>query len=163
SRGRGGKRSPSASFTDGKSLGSRATIVTVCGIVGMFCFDGGVGAWDGTIVKSVSLMARRGPDDEGIWSDGHTCTLGFRRLAVLDLSPAGRQPMASHDCRYVLVFNGELYNFRQLRHDLQREGIVFHSTGDVEVVLYALARWGIEALASFNGMFALGFYDASER
>src|SRR5262249_43958632 len=124
---------------------------------------GGVGGGDGTIVKSVSLMARRGPDDEGIWSDGHTCTLGFRRLAVLDLSPAGRQPMASHDCRYVLVFNGELYNFRQLRHDLQREGIVFHSTGDVEVVLYALARWGIEALASFNGMFALGFYDASER
>lgn len=135
----------------------------MCGIVGILCFDGNVGIWHDEIRKSVDLMARRGPDNEGIWSDGQTCTLGFRRLAILDLSPMGRQPMRSRDGRYALVFNGEIYNFREIRRDLEKEGIAFSSTGDTEVVLYALARWGIEALELFNGMFALGFYDTRER
>jgi asparagine synthase (glutamine-hydrolysing) len=71
-------------------------------------------------------MVRRAPDDGGMWSDGHTCSFGFRRLAILDLSPAGRQPIQSQDGRHVLVFNGELYNFRELKRDLQREGLAFH-------------------------------------
>ena len=71
--------------------------------------------------------------------------------------------MLTPDGRYVIVYNGEVYNFRELRHELQQEGVRFHSTGDTEVVLYALARWGIRALSRFNGMFALGFYDKVEQ
>ncbi|MGH7963151.1 MAG: asparagine synthetase B family protein, partial [Candidatus Binatia bacterium] len=111
----------------------------------------------------IALMARRGPDDEGVWSDGRGVTLGFRRLAVLDLSPTGHQPMRTQDGRYVIVYNGEVYNFRELRQELEQEGVRFRSTGDTEVVLYALAHWGTRALSRFNGMFALGFYDAGER
>jgi asparagine synthase (glutamine-hydrolysing) len=91
------------------------------------------------------LMARRGPDDAGYWSDAH-CALGFRRLAILDLSPAGHQPMLTSDGRHVLVFNGEIYNFRELRGELESAGVTFRSTGDTEVALHALALWGREAL-----------------
>lgn len=106
-----------------------------------------------------ALMARRGPDDEGFWSDGKRCALGFRRLSILDLKPSGHQPMLSADGRYVLVFNGEVYVYRELRAELQAKGYRFRSTGDAEVVLHALAEWGTEALARFNGMFALAFHD----
>lgn len=108
-------------------------------------------------------MARRGPDDEGHWTDGQNCALGFRRLSILDLSPAGHQPMFTPDGRYVLVFNGEVYNFRALRAELEERGVRFRSTGDAEVVLHALAEWGLAALDRFNGMFALAFYDAREK
>jgi asparagine synthase (glutamine-hydrolysing) len=132
----------------------------VCGIVGVLSFGADIAGLQDSIRKSVDLMARRGPDDEGVWSDGRACILGFRRLAILDLSPAGHQPMISSDGRFALVFNGEIYNFREIRHDLEREGIGFRSSGDAEVVLQALALWGTAALAKFNGMFALCFYDA---
>jgi asparagine synthase (glutamine-hydrolysing) len=110
----------------------------------------------------VGLMARRGPDDEGRWSDGQHCAFAFRRLAILDLSDSARQPMLTRDGRFVLVYNGELYNFRELRRELEREGAKFRSTGDTEVVLHALAHWGRRALSRFNGMFAIGFYDTAE-
>ena len=108
-------------------------------------------------------MARRGPDDSGIWSEDNCCTLVFRRLSILDLSPSGHQPMLSHDLRYVLVFNGELYNFRELRQELSSSGVQFRSSGDSEVALYALITWGKDALQKFNGMFALAFYDTAEK
>src|SRR5512145_3228205 len=98
-------------------------------------------------------MARRGPDDEGQWDDGERCWMGFRRLAILDLSPAGHQPMLTQDGRFALVFNGELYNFIELRRELEGKGVHFRSSGDAEVVLCALAEWGIQALERFNGMF----------
>src|SRR5262249_10101772 len=100
---------------------------------------------------------------EGIWSDGERCVLGFRRLAILDLSAAARQPMSTKDGRYVIVYNGEVYNFRELRHELAQKGVKFHSTGDTEVVLYALTHWGTDALSRFNGMFALALYDSLEK
>lgn len=110
------------------------------------------------------LMRRRGPDDKGIWrSDDQLCTLIFRRLSILDLSPSGHQPMVTPDGRYVLVFNGEIYNFREIRERLKTRGVTFRSTGDSEVVLMALREWGVEALERFNGMFALVFYDQQER
>lgn len=112
--------------------------------------------------RLIDLMARRGPDDAGYWAD-EVCQLGFRRLAILDLSPAANQPMCDESGRYVLLFNGELYNFRQLRVELERAGQTFHTTGDTEVVLKALIQWGRAALERFNGMFALGFYDARRR
>lgn len=104
------------------------------------------------------LLVRRGPDDEGRWDDPRA-SLGFRRLAVLDLSPAGHQPMESEDGRWVLVFNGEVYNFRGLRAELQTEGVRFRSDSDTEVVLHSLIHRGPDALARFNGMFALALYD----
>jgi asparagine synthase (glutamine-hydrolysing) len=133
----------------------------MCGIAGELRFtDSGSSAdWAGIN----ALMARRGPDDEGLWSDDSRCTLAFRRLAILDLSPAGHQPMATPDGRHVIVFNGELYNFKELRTRLEARGARFRSTGDSEVVLHALATWGPDALGMFNGMFALGFYDTVER
>lgn len=113
--------------------------------------------------KITEMMFRRGPDDAGLWSDDACCTMAFRRLAILDLSPTGHQPMVSQDGRYVLVFNGEIYNFAELRQKLTAKGVTFRSTGDSEVVLYALIEWGQEALNKFNGIFALGFYDIMER
>jgi asparagine synthase (glutamine-hydrolysing) len=109
-----------------------------------------------------ALMTRRGPDDEGHWSDEHL-SLGFRRLAILDLSDAGHQPMLSACGGYALVYNGEVYNFRELRRDLEAQGSSFRSQTDTEVVLEALIRWGHEALPKLNGMFALAFYDLRNR
>ena len=130
----------------------------MCGIVGELRYgrSAAVEAFD--FARLIDLMARRGPDDAGYWADDR-CRLGFRRLAILDLSPAANQPMLA-DGRYALVYNGELYNFRELRAELERAGIPFRTSGDTEVVLRALIHWGRDALARFNGMFALGFYDA---
>ena len=137
----------------------------MCGIVGQITFvdQNGVAQDEAIISRLNAFAARRGPDDEGFWSDGHCFSTAFRRLSVLDPSPAGHQPMLAQDGRYVIVYNGEVYNFRELRHELQQDGVRFHSTSDTEVVLYALARWGIKALSRFNGMFALGFYDKVEQ
>lgn len=115
--------------------------------------------WD----KISYMMSRRGPDDDGIWSDDKYCTLVFRRLAIIDLSSRGHQPMTAGNGRYALVFNGEVYNFMDLRKQLEDRGIEFCSTSDSEVVLHALIEWGNGALAKFNGMFALGFYDSVEK
>jgi len=129
----------------------------MCGICGALSFGGEEVLTP--VAGMVPLMVRRGPDDGGLWCDPGRCTLGFRRLAILDLSPAGHQPMESRDGRYCLVYNGELYNFRDLRRELEQEGVVFDSSGDTQVVLHALIRWGREGLGRFNGMFALALYD----
>jgi asparagine synthase (glutamine-hydrolysing) len=135
----------------------------MCGIVGMLVRDHAASHWRAPVQRAMQQMVRRGPDSAGLWSDQESCTLGFRRLAILDLSSAGEQPMLTADGRHALVFNGELYNFREIRASLQSRGIDFRSTGDAEVVLQALALHGVDALASFNGMFALAFYDVSQR
>jgi len=132
----------------------------MCGIAGEFRFDAQPSPANWEIISE--LMRRRGPDDSGAWQDEH-CNLVFRRLSILDLSAAGHQPMVSEDGRYMLVFNGEVYNFAGLRRQLERRGVTFRSHSDSEVVLYSLAEWGRDALDRFNGMFALGFYDSRER
>lgn len=133
----------------------------MCGITGEFRYDASSPSADWDQITDMAL--RRGPDDKGIWNDNQHCTLGFRRLAILDLSPTGHQPMLTMDERYALVFNGELYNFQILKKELEQVGVRFRSTGDTEVVLYALAIWGIAALERFNGMFAIAFYDKQEK
>ncbi len=134
----------------------------MCGFVGTVSKAPGE-AGDARAVQALtSLLQRRGPDDEGQWGDEHAA-LGFRRLAVLDLSPAGHQPMISPDGRFVLVFNGEVYNFRDLRSELESNGIVFQSDSDTEVVLHALIHWGEDALRRFNGMFAIALCDSVTR
>ncbi|MGE3818370.1 MAG: asparagine synthase (glutamine-hydrolyzing) [Isosphaeraceae bacterium] len=135
----------------------------MCGITGVFTREPEVLGHAGVVAGMTSLMVRRGPDDQGGWSDGRHAFFGFRRLSILDLSPAGHQPMLTADGHAALVFNGEVYNFRELRRDLEREGATFRSSGDTEVVLQALARWGKRALARFNGMFALAYFDVRRR
>lgn len=109
------------------------------------------------------LLTHRGPDDAGLWlSDDGRVALGHRRLAVIDLSPAGHQPMVSKDGRYAIVFNGEIYNFRALRGELQQQGFHFHSDSDTEVMLIAYRAWGESCLDRFNGMFAFVIYDRGD-
>lgn len=127
----------------------------MCGICGAY----GSPELTAPVRDLIPLMFRRGPDDEGYWTDHERCALGFRRLAILDLSEAGHQPMVSTDGRYAMTFNGEVYNFRELRQELMDEGLSFRSSGDSEVVMYALIRWGKTALSRFHGMFAIAFYD----
>jgi asparagine synthase (glutamine-hydrolysing) len=129
----------------------------MCGIAGYINLDGSPAS--AVILKKMSdAIAHRGPDGEGQWVEGNV-GIGHRRLAILDLTPAGHQPMVSADHRWVLSYNGEVYNYRELRADLEAEGVWFRSQTDTEVVLYALATWGTDALLKFNGMFALALWD----
>src|SRR5436309_1995821 len=139
----------------------------MCGITGYFDLE--CHLTHDELLAQVTPMANtlrhRGPDDAGAWVDPSVgIALGFRRLSILDLSPTGRQPMHSTCGRYVIVFNGEIYNFRSLREDLQRIGDFFRGHSDTEVVLAAVSRWGLEAaVKSFNGMFAFVLWDRRMR
>lgn len=110
---------------------------------------------DRTIQLMTRPLAHRGPDGEGVWVESHVA-LGNRRLAVLDLSPRGHQPMMSHDRRFVMTYNGEVYNYLELKSDLERS---FETGTDTEVVLEAFARWGPESFNRLNGMFACAIWD----
>jgi asparagine synthase (glutamine-hydrolysing) len=133
----------------------------MCGIAGLINLNGD--PVSPVILKRMTdAIAHRGPDGEGQWIEG-CIGLGHRRLAIIDLSPAGHQPMISKDHRYVLSYNGEIYNYRELRTELEAEGILFRSNTDSEVALYALAQWGTDALIKFNGMFALALWDRREQ
>lgn len=135
----------------------------MCGICGCLSFTALTEHEPATIARMVRLMERRGPDDQGVWTDNKHCAFGFRRLAILDLSPYGHQPMLTPDGRYVLVYNGEVYNFAELRQELHEKGVHVRSTGDAEVVLNVLAHYGQAGLQRFNGMFALAFYDTVQK
>ena len=110
-------------------------------------------------------IQHRGPDDSGLWCDPAAgIALGHRRLSIVDLSPLGHQPMSSPHGRYVIVFNGEIYNYRDLRAELQSHGAQFRGSSDTEVLLAAMEHWGVErALQRASGMFALAVWDAAER
>lgn len=110
-------------------------------------------------------LQHRGPDDAGVWSDAQAgIALAHQRLSILDLSPLGHQPMASSDGRYQLAYNGEIYNFAQLRAALSALGHRFRGHSDTEVLLAAIVEWGLEqALAQCNGMFALALWDSREQ
>src|SRR3712207_4888280 len=115
----------------------------MCGIAGLIHLNGAPVS-PAVLERMTSAIAHRGPDGEGYWIEGHV-GLGHRRLAIIDLSPAGHQPMLSADHRYALSYNGEVYNFRELRAELEAAGYWFRSKTDSEVVLYALAEWGVKA------------------
>ncbi|MCX5948704.1 MAG: asparagine synthase (glutamine-hydrolyzing) [Cyanobacteria bacterium] len=129
----------------------------MCGIAGL------IGRSPGDFAVRVGpKLAHRGPDSAGLWHDESTCLL-HRRLAILDLSPAGHQPMASACGRWQLVFNGEIYNHIQLRRQLEALGLVFTSSSDTEVLLAWLIRHGSAGLDDLRGMFALALFDRQER
>jgi asparagine synthase (glutamine-hydrolysing) len=114
--------------------------------------------------RMLAAIRHRGPDDEGVWLEDDAC-LGQRRLAIIDLSPAGHQPMVSACGRYVLTMNGEVYNFRQIRADVEATGpIAWRGHSDIEVFVEAIARFGVEdALRRASGMFAFGLWDRQAR
>jgi asparagine synthase (glutamine-hydrolysing) len=139
----------------------------MCGIAGIL--GGSWVARSASRVDAVSrAIAHRGPDDDGVlWlgpgpadAGGAWGVLVHRRLSVLDLSTAGRQPMSTPDGRHHLVYNGEIYNYLELRAELEREGVSFRSHGDTEVLLHAWARWGEACLSRLVGMFAFAVHDA---
>jgi len=117
------------------------------------------------VCRMADQLVHRGPDDSGVWVDAEAgIALGFRRLAIVDLSPTGRQPMISSNGRYVMVFNGEVYNFGELRKDLESRGHAFRGHSDTEVMLEAVSEWGLEAaVKKFVGMFAFALWDRRER
>ena len=138
----------------------------MCGLAGFFCLrplGGDEPAAD--LRKMAQAIAHRGPDGEGIWHDlAAGVGLAHRRLAIIDLSPLAAQPMHSASGRMVISFNGEIYNYRALRSDLERAGHQFRSASDTEVLLEAIECWGVEtALQRTRGMFAFALWDRQER
>lgn len=129
----------------------------MCGIAGILYYDA-QNARIEEVRAMTDAIAHRGPDGEGQWVEGPV-GLGHRRLSIIDLSDAAAQPMHSPDERYVLSYNGEIYNFRELRKDLQALGHSFRSTSDAEVLIAAYAQWGVTAIEKFNGMFAFALWD----
>src|SRR2546423_857977 len=115
--------------------------------------------------RMADKLRHRGPDDAGVWVDAPVgIALGFRRLAILDLSSNGAQPMHSADGRYVIVFNGEIYNYRDLREELLKTGFSFRGTSDTEVILAGCSRWGVEGvIPRLWGMFAIALWDRVEQ
>ncbi len=108
------------------------------------------------------VLSHRGPDDRGTWQDADVA-LGHTRLSILDLSPAGHQPMLDESERYVMVYNGEVYNYRELRRDLEARGRRFHTETDTEVLLASFIEWGPDAVSRWNGMWALAIWDRQRR
>ena len=133
----------------------------MCGVAGFLNLDGEP-ASPAMLKAMTDAVAHRGPDGEGQHVDG-PLALGHRRLAIIDLTPTGRQPMATADGRFVISYNGEVYNFRELRAELEDEGVNFCSRSDTEVLLNAYARWGERSLERLNGMFAFALWDARDR
>ncbi len=135
----------------------------MCGITGVVESEA-LRVSDGALLRALNAIRHRGPDAQGVWSEGPV-KFGHQRLAVVDLSPAGHQPMMSACTRYVLTYNGEIYNFGELRLDLEsRKPRVWRSSSDSEVLLETIAEYGIEvALKKINGMFAFALWDRREK
>ena len=133
----------------------------MCGIAGIFHAETPKPVDPTRIERMCDALAHRGPDGSGVWTDLGV-GLGHRRLSIIDLE-GSPQPMHSADGRAVIVFNGEIYNFRELRHELEREGAQWRTSGDTEVILAAYQRWGVDCLEKLHGMFAFALYDLDKR
>jgi asparagine synthase (glutamine-hydrolysing) len=130
----------------------------MCGISGILTLNQNTSISRGLIQKMSDAIEHRGPDDEGIYLN-NCIALGHRRLAIIDLSPDGHQPMAGPDGSTWLVYNGEIYNYLELRAELEAQGHQFKSQSDTEVILHAYQEYGCDCLSRFNGMFALALWD----
>src|SRR5256884_3353098 len=136
----------------------------MCGIAGLIEQNP-----DASIGAMLKAIEHRGRDDEGVWtsppviSTSQRVCLGHRRLSIIDTSSAGHQPMLSHDGRFVVILNGEIYNYRELREQLIAKGHQFRTQTDTEVLLTVWAEWGEKSLDRLNGMFAFALWDDRER
>ena len=133
----------------------------MCGIAGYINLNRAP-ASENILKKMTNSIAHRGPDGEGFYVKGEVA-IGHRRLSVIDLSDSGRQPMVSTNGRYILSYNGELYNFKEIRRRLRSLGYYFYSETDSEVVLNSFIEWGEKSLEEFNGMFAFAIWDQQEK
>jgi len=135
----------------------------MCGIAGFYNYgETSSEAGESSVRSMGDALAHRGPDDEGVFFDGRV-GLAHRRLSIIDLSPRGHQPMADPSGRLHIVYNGEIYNFMDIRDELEKKGHVFTSTSDTEVILASYLEWGAECLARLRGMFAFALWDSRER
>src|SRR5262245_9974430 len=133
----------------------------MCGFVIVLSADGAQPDL-ATANRMADIIAHRGPDDAGSFSE-NGIAMAFRRLAIFDLADSSHQPMVSPDGRYVIVFNGAIYNFPELRSELAALGHTFRTSGDTEVLLTAYIQWGSDCLQRLNGMWAFAIYDRTER
>jgi len=137
----------------------------MCGITGFLDPRHRYPEHDALVHRMMDTVRHRGPDDDGAWLEPASgIALGHRRLSIIDLSPLGHQPMTSASGRYVIVFNGEIYNYRELRRELETKGTTFRSHSDTEVILEAASAWGFaRAMERLAGMFAIALWDREER
>src|SRR5215475_1893573 len=136
----------------------------MCGVTGYRVVKGDPSPWAANLPSAVESLHHRGPDDDGVWlsNDGRV-GLGHRRLSILDLSSLGHQPMVSRCGAWHMVYNGEIYNFKEIRASLESLGHRFAGTGDSEVILAAFSQWGPEAVTRFIGMFAIALWHEATR
>lgn len=136
----------------------------MCGVTGIYNYNSDGLVDVNAVVRMCDAMAHRGPDDKGIYLslDKRLC-LGHTRLSIIDLSPQGHQPMSNRDSSIWISYNGEIYNYLELRNDLKTKGYEFNSNSDTEVIIHAYEEWGIEELLErLRGMFAFAIYDSSD-
>ncbi|NQV88719.1 MAG: asparagine synthase (glutamine-hydrolyzing) [Parcubacteria group bacterium] len=134
----------------------------MCGIAGKLAFNPTYWPEETQLKSMGDAIAHRGPDDSGVFIDG-PCGLAHRRLSIIDLSPRGHQPMSIMDGRYTISFNGEIYNYQELRDELVTQGVTFVSDSDTEVLLHLFARHGTSCLQRLRGMFAFGIWDKEKQ
>src|SRR6185369_6718299 len=137
----------------------------MCGINGIFAYGEAAAPVDeAELLRTRERMRMRGPDGAGLWiSPDRKVGLGHRRLAIIDLSESGAQPMVAAGGRLTITYNGEIYNYRELRRDLEARGHVFRTQSDTEVLLHLYAERGVHMVHALRGMFAFGIWDARER
>src|SRR5436190_16117808 len=138
----------------------------MCGITGWLSLSPSQPVEAEILARMRDEMVHRGPDGQGLWlSADRRAGLGFRRLAIIDLSPTANQPMANEDGSIRIVFNGEIYNHAEIREELERIGGHTWRTdhSDTEVIVHAFEQWGIDCLERFRGMFAIAIWDARDR
>src|SRR5580704_727826 len=133
----------------------------MCGICGQFNFNSGAPIVLEDVAEMTRTMVHRGPDDEGFYVSG-SIGLGFRRLSIIDLG-AGRQPMSDAEESVWVVFNGEIYNFHEVRSELEAYGHQFRTNSDTEVIVHGYKQWGDDVLSHLNGMFGLAVWDVNKR
>lgn len=163
----GGARTNGFASYSKRTMGSEASCRSgVCGIAGILSKNERHSPFQllGLARSMAETMRHRGPDDAGVWvsADGRIA-LAHRRLSIIDTSPGGHQPMEDTIANACIVFNGEIYNFLELKDELERSGLAFRSHSDTEVLLGALRHWGLGALPRLDAMFAFGYYSAAER
>src|SRR3974390_841326 len=137
----------------------------MCGMAGGFAFGAGAAPPDKSIVERLNeRQRRRGPDGSGLWSSPDArVVLGHRRLAIIDTSLSGSQPMSDSTGRWVISFNGEIFNYKMLRAELEGLGCIFRTNSDTEGLIYTVAQWGELGLTKLRGMYAFALWDNTNR